>query len=383
MANLNESFGQDVQAEAAQKLRQFQFHGLVDWRCFVPSRLVAEFNRSLCRIQMVQSPVRDRDAMGVSREILENLLGTSEWRFGINIPALGCRFANLRLECPRLGEFAQIVVKLKLSRSEEPLEPSAEFSLEHCRQGDDRKQESFTGCFPIQSVQSHTPAGDNAMDMIMIDQGLTPGMQHQRQSQLNTKIVSTEFQQRLRGSPEEQVVHHSPVLPDDWMEPVWQGEDNVKIGNGQEQLLLSLQPFHRLVPLAIGTMPVAAGSGHEVLPSAMFAAVTVAAQLRRLAGQQRVEYFPVMRGKSRRLSRQCGTQHLCQAQPIPLRTCASAGHNARGECLQRWLGPDHRIQRIAHRFQGFSADVQITQSRGQTHVSEQPFDDVYRSSRIN
>ena len=254
MANLNESFGQDVQAEAAQKLRQFQFHGLVDWRCFVPSRLVAEFNRSLCRIQMVQSPVRDRDAMGVSREILENLLGTSEWRFGINIPALGCRFANLRLECPRLGEFAQIVVKLKLSRSEEPLEPSAEFSLEHCRQGDDRKQESFTGCFPIQSVQSHTPAGDNAMDMIMIDQGLTPGMQHQRQSQLNTKIVSTEFQQRLRG---------------------------------------------------------------------------------------------------------------------------------RGECLQRWLGPDHRIQRIAHRFQGFSADVQITQSRGQTHVSEQPFDDVYRSSRIN
>ena len=151
----------------------------------------------------------------------------------------------------------------------------------------------------------------------MIDQGLTPGMQHQRQSQLNTKIVSTEFQQRLRGSPEEQVVHHSPVLPDDWIEPVWQGEDNVKIGNGQEQLLLSLQPFHRLVPLAIGTMPVAAGSGHEVLPSAMFAAVTVAAQLRRLAGQQRVEYFPVMRGKSRRLSRQCGTQHLCQAQPIP------------------------------------------------------------------
>ena len=74
-----------------------------------------------------------------------------------------------------------------------------------------------------------------------------------------------------------------------------QGEDDVEVGNGQEQRGLSREPVLAVNALAGRAMAVAAGVGGEMGAMAVRALVLVAAQQRRAADLEGVEDFPVVR----------------------------------------------------------------------------------------
>jgi hypothetical protein len=67
VANAVEAGGQHVDEEAADELVRSQRHGLVAGRPFNPVVLVFEGDAGL--VGRNQSPVGDRDAMGIAREI--------------------------------------------------------------------------------------------------------------------------------------------------------------------------------------------------------------------------------------------------------------------------------------------------------------------------
>lgn len=63
---------------------------------------------------------------------------------------------------------------------------------------------------------------------------------------------------RLCGSTEEQVIDQSLVTTSDWTQDSWQGEGEHEVRDGQQKLLLFLQPFLGLIVLALGAMTIAA-----------------------------------------------------------------------------------------------------------------------------
>ena len=106
-----------------------------------------------------------------------------------------------------------------------------------------------------------------------------------------------------------------PVLADQAVEGMRQGEDQMEIRDGQEGGRLLGEPVHRLGALAVRAMAVAATVGHDVFAPAMRAIERLAAQRAGPALGQGAERFPLVGRKPQVRRRRRGekrTQNLPQ-----------------------------------------------------------------------
>src|ERR1019366_1522929 len=84
MPNTMKPVRQQVEEETAHELADLQAHDFVFVIAAFPVVLPAEAHMGLIEIE--QAAVGDRDTLRVAREIGQDLLGTSEWPFGIDDP---------------------------------------------------------------------------------------------------------------------------------------------------------------------------------------------------------------------------------------------------------------------------------------------------------
>jgi hypothetical protein len=95
------------------------------------------------------------------------------------------------------------------------------------------------------AVRRQAAAGNDDMDMEMMGQRRTPGVQNGGEADTRAQMlgVSRDRQQRLGGGPEQQVVHGGLVLERDRADRRRQGEDDVIVGNRQQLRLALGQPL--------------------------------------------------------------------------------------------------------------------------------------------
>jgi len=93
-----------------------------------------------------------------------------------------------------------------------------------------------------------------------------------------------------------------------------QGEHQMEIRDRQQHRLLALQPRQRRRTLALGTMPVAAGVGHEMFLPALRAPIPMTSQGRGATGGQRAEDLAVSRADFEQSSLQHAPQHPPQGR---------------------------------------------------------------------
>ena len=84
VADANQSPGQNVDQESAQKLLRGNGHDLL----LAAVRIVFPAKRDSIVLEGDESMVRDRDAMGIARQIVQNMLRTAERRLGVDDPVL-------------------------------------------------------------------------------------------------------------------------------------------------------------------------------------------------------------------------------------------------------------------------------------------------------
>ena len=158
-----------------------------------------------------------------------------------------------------------------------------------------------TGNSQCAGVPAHVPsatqaaAGDDAMDVIVVEQRLAPRVQHGGEAELGVELFAAELQQRGRRGIEEQIITARLILANQRVERVRQREDQVEIRNRQQQFGLLLHPRATVRTLARRTVPVATGVRHEALGAAFFALIQMPAELRRAASRDRAEHPPMMR----------------------------------------------------------------------------------------
>ena len=99
------------------------------------------------------------------------------------------------------------------------------------------------------------------MDMGMMLKVLSPGMKHTEEPDVRSEVlgIASQFEHRRGAGAVEQIVEQPLVLEDKSGERARQSEDDVEVRHGQQLSRARRQPLGACAPLALGTVPVAAG----------------------------------------------------------------------------------------------------------------------------
>src|SRR5207302_1342767 len=183
VADAMEAFGQDVEQEAADELVGTKGHHLL--LVVVAIILPAEADPALGKTD--QAAVGDGDAMGIAAEIIEHLLGSAERSLGVDDPANGAQGPQPGSEHGWRGQARQIAKEPELTRIERRLEAGQEKPAVETRQHLYRQKEAGAAADPASPVGRWPATRHDAVNMGMMMQVLSPGVQDGHQPDLGAE----------------------------------------------------------------------------------------------------------------------------------------------------------------------------------------------------
>ncbi len=142
-------------------------------------------------------------------------------------------------------------------------------------------------------MEGDAAAGDEAMDMGVMGQRLSPGVQEGDEANPGAQALGGERRERLGGRSHEQAVDRLLVLESDLGRRRRQGEDHVEVGTRQQLGLTSGEPLRARRPLTLPAMAVSARVVSDAGEPAIVAELDMTAERRRAAGRDRSDYAPL------------------------------------------------------------------------------------------
>jgi hypothetical protein len=144
----------------------------------------------------------------------------------------------------------------------------------------DGQEESRAARYPVAPIRSRSAAGDDAVQVGVIQEGLVPGVQDGQEADLSSKVLGIrgDGTEGFGGRPEKQSVKEALVLQGQRSDLFGKGEDHVIVRRGKQFGLARLEPPGFGERLTLGALAVAAGVVGVSLRAARIAYVDVAAQ---------------------------------------------------------------------------------------------------------
>ena len=125
------------------------------------------------------------------------------------------------------------------------LEVVKEQSTKQAGQNPNRKKETHSAGNPAAAVDRQTAAGNDAMQVWMVQESLAPSVEHCKETDLGTEVfwVSRNASQSLAGRTKEDVVDHLLIVEREVSELVGNGEHHVKVVDWQKVRALLIEPI--------------------------------------------------------------------------------------------------------------------------------------------
>src|ERR1035437_5515366 len=199
-------------------------------------------------------------AMGVAGQIVENMFGAAEGWLGVDDPVLLAEFRKEVAESATQAKLLQRAMELEHVVFEQFAKPRSELAAETAAKCLDRQEETARGIYPPGTVESQAACGNDVVDVGMMLEVLSPGMEHAEESDVGSQVLglASQFEHRRSTGSVEQMVKQPLVLEGKRGKFMRQREDDVEIRHGQQFCRARRQPFCARVPLALGAVPVAA-----------------------------------------------------------------------------------------------------------------------------
>jgi len=152
-------------------------------------------------------------------------------------------------------------VGLEFLLREEQLQSIDELAAEDATESGDRQKEAGRGIDPSGTIEGKTSCRNDVVDVGMMLQVLSPSMEHTEEADVGSQVlrIASHFEHRRCAGAKEQIVQQPLVLQCKGGKFVRQSKDDVEVRNGQHFSRARGQPPGARVPLALGTVPVAAG----------------------------------------------------------------------------------------------------------------------------
>src|ERR1700694_168865 len=187
-ANTMKAIRQYVQEEAANELGDRDTHDFALVIAAFPIVFPAEGDMGLIEIE--QATVGDRNAMGVAREIGQDLLGTGEGLLGIDNP-FGCaQGRESGGKCLRLIETDEIPKELQFTGIECCRQTFEEQPPEQIREVATRTKESGLAGHPTFAIRRNAATRDEQVGMGMVPQLVAPCVQDGGDADLGAEVLA-------------------------------------------------------------------------------------------------------------------------------------------------------------------------------------------------
>ena len=284
-----QSFGQDVQQKSTDELTDRQGHDFLF--CLICIVFVSETDPII--FQAKDAFIGDGHPMGISPYIVDHLLRSAKRGLGIDDPFFAIDGSEVVIQFLLISDLSEGSETLEPPLPESSFEPGEEFAPKKSGEDFDRQKELSAAVDPTLAIEAESSSRNEAVQMGVIDQGLSPGMKDGQDACLGMEIflLFSQLQQALTGRVEEQIVAQFFIGPDQGMKLMGQGEDQMKMLHGQEFCLASFEPAFFDQTLAFGTMPIAAGViTHPQMPTAI-TLINMSPQSGRPAGSNGIEGF--------------------------------------------------------------------------------------------
>jgi hypothetical protein len=122
------------------------------------------------------------------------------------------------------------------------------------------KKVVLSGANPAGVIEGKTASGNDAMDMGVKTELLTPGVQHTEEADLCTQAerIASHFEKCLRTGTEQEIVEYLLVLQDQWRQPAGQCEHNVQVAGREKLSSTRRNPSFASRRLTLWAVPIAA-----------------------------------------------------------------------------------------------------------------------------
>jgi len=255
-ADADKAAGQHVEQEATQELLRTERHHFL----LIAVGIIFPTESNLILFESHEAMVGDGHAMGVTGEIAEHMMGTAEGWLGIDDPVLTEQGAQERAERLLVGKGLKSSGEGELVLLESSFQAGDELAAEDATEYVDGEEEGIAGMNPLSAVGREATGGNDAVDVRMSEQVLSPGMEYREESDLGAQMfgIAGYFQKGFRTGAEQEVIEDLLVLQRQWGELVRQSKDNVDIGDGQKFTLPSHNPLVASAALTLWAMAIAA-----------------------------------------------------------------------------------------------------------------------------
>ena len=232
---------------------------------------------------------------------------------------------------------------------------------ERLRQRLNGQKEVRLAADPAPAVEGDAAARNEAVDMRVMGERLSPAMQHRDQADLGGQAPGGKRHERLGGGAHQEAVDRMLVLEGDLGSRRRQSEDDMEVGNRQQLRLTSRQPLGARRPLTLRTMAVSAPVVGDAGEPAVVAAFDVPAEAGCPASHDRADHAsldaPEMSGVRSFITLAVAAEDVGQFERRPRRHPLSWRRHLQRQSIQRTggFGDDLcRDARVARRRRKFS-----------------------------
>jgi hypothetical protein len=158
--------------------------------------------------------VGDGDAMGVTAQIVEHILGAAEGWLGVDYPGFAEQRSQPGGEGFGLREPRQIPGKVQLASLKGQLESGEELAAKHLPEHGNGEKEAWVRANPAGVIEREPTRGNNAVDMRMNLKLLVPGVEHTEKADLSSEMcgVASDFEKSFCASTKQQTIDRFFVL---------------------------------------------------------------------------------------------------------------------------------------------------------------------------
>ncbi len=226
VADADKAVWDDVEEEATKKLADLEVHDFYA----VAVGIVAPAKADVAVGDGDEPLIGDRDAVGVTAKVGEDVVGPGEGRLAVDDPGGLAQFVEPRGERRGVRESGQAAGQVQ-GPAVEGLPQAGEIAAtEDLGQGADGKQEAAPRGNPVRAVRGERAAGHDAVNVDVLGERLPPGVEHGGDAEVTAEVpgIAAEPRQGGRGGLEEQAVDQVRMALRQRVEGVGQREDDVE-----------------------------------------------------------------------------------------------------------------------------------------------------------